>query len=161
MKWDVKSFVGAGPISFGMSPQAVGGILDQVFPNKRSLNNWDGSIRESRSLDCPIFQYERNALNHIDIAYDVPEVSFHGLDVFNVGSAHFLRKMYDQAKVAYVGIGLVIFPTIGINSSGFFGEKTISIIDRGPDRQDNRGIGVFEKGAFDAYLPDYRVISFE
>ena len=67
MDWEIVTFIGMGPIRFGMSPAEVAAIIGPP----ESADDDDGYLREYRAVEMPIVSYEKNVVTEIEAFYDV------------------------------------------------------------------------------------------
>ena len=160
MSWDIRPYDGIGPLKFGMSPRQVAQILDPFHRVTAVHPVFDGSKNEFRSMDLPVCNYKSDKLHAIDTTPRVSEVCFDDIDLYMTDSRRVMLDLDRANGGARTDLGMVLFDKLGINTSGFFLTDEDRFFRIGADERDGRGIGVFQRGAFDAMLPGFKAISF-
>ncbi len=158
-EWTIHPLVGLGPLRFGMSVADVAGImrghavsaLDDVF---------DGSKNEFRTMDLPVCNYVAGKLHALDTSHRVAGVTFEGADVYALDPKELLVRLETAAGGAKAGLGMVLFETIGVNTTGFYDAYDDRFWSGPAGSGDPRGLGLFEKGAFDHLLGEFLPASF-
>lgn len=152
--WTIHPLVGLGPLRFGMGMGDVAVImrghavsaLDDVF---------DGSKNEFRTMDLPVCNYLAGKLHAIDTSHRVAGVTFEGADVYAFDPKALLVRLETAAGGAKVGLGMVLFERIGVNTSGFYDATDECYWSGSTGSADPRGLGLFEQGAFDHLLDEF------
>lgn len=156
MTWMIEPLKGLGALRFGMTRDEVAALglgpvtaLDKAF---------DGSMHEFRTMNVPVCAYRDDKLIALDTSWRVTGVTFRQNNVWATEPAIMLKILEAANGGAFEGLGSVIFPSIGVNTSGFFDPvrqtyRTLAATDR-----DSRGLGLFQFGEFDALMSSYRKI---
>ena len=163
MRWDIKPLVGAGPLMLGMKTSEVANILDKASPIERKFtDSADGSSREHRGITSVVCHYRENILSGIDINSNVSNVYFEDIDIFAT-DARIMMTMLSKRNGggAKFGFGFVLFEKIAISAKGFyFGNKNFYPSDKN-DRQDERGLGIYDHKEFvGPVLEAFKIVRF-
>lgn len=157
MNWTIEPLAGLGPLRFGATRQDVAripglGAVTALDPS------FDGSVNEFRGMDEPSCNYRDDRLVGVDTSWRVKTVLFDGLDVYSAAPRDVLKALERANGGSLIGLGMVLFTNIGVNTSGFFDESSRRYLAPSRPRQDDRGLGLFVKGAFDALLGEFSAI---
>lgn len=153
MDWPIIPHFGMGSLRFGMSPPQVAKLPGLGVP-QTSHREWDGSVSEFRSLGQPQLSYADYRLRDNDTDYRVGRVLFDDLDVYGVEPEVVIRRlMASNGGSALVGAGSLLFTDIGINTGGFYDEKSQRFA-RLSGAEPARSLAVFAPGAFNAMVAD-------
>lgn len=158
MRWDIRPYNGLGPLYFGMKPAEVAAIPGMGDPD-RSYPAYDGSLVEFRGIDMPMCNYTGDGLTTIDTSRRVADVWFGEVNIYQMPPRDVLQMIERASGLALVGLGTILFMGIGLNVGGFYFEETNTVFDPTTD-QDDRGVALFQRGAFDALLAEYKPVSF-
>ena len=133
MTFDVKPYVGAGPVTLGMSSGDVSGLLG---PPSRVLKNREGDRQEYR--EGLIVTYARADDRLADITLTPPAFAlYEGRDLLALENPISFLRAFDSAPLEAVGI--IVFLQLGISLTGF---------DSPGDPQ--RSVGLFAKGTWES-----------
>lgn len=99
-----------GSLRFGMSPSAVANLIGAP----EGVDQEEGDLREFRAVDRPILTYDREKLVEIEAFYDVPDVTYQGMDVFGVPGFDCLRALETANGGALHNVGIILFAQIGL-----------------------------------------------
>lgn len=110
MAWDIQPFIGMGTLRFGMSPSAVAVLIGAA----ESVDREENHRREFRAIDHPVLVYDQERLVEIEASYDVPDVTYQGLDVFGVPGLQCLQALEVANCGALHNVGVVLFAQIGL-----------------------------------------------
>ena len=133
MTFDLKPFVGAGPVAFGMSPAEVDSLLG---PPSRVLKNREGDRQEYR--EGLILTYAQADDGLADITLTPPASAlYEGRDLLALENPISFLRAFDSTPLKAVGI--TVFFQLGISLTGF---------DLPADPQ--KGVGLFAKGSWDS-----------
>lgn len=157
MNLEIESFMGVGPLKFGMDASQVA-ALPEMGPPRKSFPVFDGSLNEFRTMDLPVCNYVNGELSTVDTTWRTVGVRFKDIDFYNEEPAEVCRKLQRYNGYALLGLGSILFPEIGINIGGFLNIETMKFVDGGAVDQDERGVAAFRKGAFDSLLGEYERI---
>lgn len=157
--WTIQPLVGLGPLRFGMTMADIGltmrgqdvTALDDVF---------DGSKNEFRSMDLPVCNYMAGKLHAVDTSPRVANVTLDGADIYALDPHELLVRLERANGGAKVGLGMVLFETIGLNTTGFYDAQDDRYWAAASGGSDPRGLGLFTKGAFDSLLAEFLPASF-
>jgi len=145
MAWDIQPFIGMGSLRFGMSPSAVADLIGA--PERTRAR--ETRLREFRAVDLPILNYDGENLVEIEAFYDVPDVTYQGMDVFGVPGLECLRALETANGGALHNVGVVLFTEIGL---------TCGRLDE--DARGDHSITAFSRGFWDGKLTDFEPITF-
>lgn len=158
MKWDIRAYNGMGPLYLGMRSAEVAAIPVMGVP-VRTVPGYDGSLVEFRAIDLPICNYVDDVVVTIDTSRRVADVWFGDMNIYETPPRDVLRTLERASGQALVGLGSILFTGIGLNVGGFYFEDTNAYFDPASD-QDDRGVAVFQRGAFDDLLHLYKPFTF-
>jgi hypothetical protein len=131
MDWEIVSFVGMGPIKFGMTPDVVAKILG----SPEDVEEGKSSIAEFRELDEPIVRYKDGVVAQIEAFYDVKNVRLRGINLFSDNGKEVMRQLEDLNGGAEICVGIVLFRNIGLTAGrldeGVSGEHSVCAFRRG------------------------------
>lgn len=147
MDWEIVSFEGMGPIKFGMSPLDVAGILGSPARTRRGLR--PSSFSEFRAELDPIIRYRDGAVTEIEAFYDVKNIRFNEINVFQEDGKTVLGKLQILNGGAMTSVGIVLFNRIGI---------TAGRLDQEP--RTDHSITAFAKNTWNSKIDKFLDISF-
>lgn len=147
MEWEIESFVGMGPLRFGMQPHETSAILGPPDNTRKGIRS--GAFSEFRAVQKPILRYREGSLSEIEAFYDVPNVSFRGIRIFEERGIDVLRKLEIMNGSALISVGIVLFGNLGI-SVGRLDEKV----------REQHSITAFAQGLWDEKMRKFENISF-
>jgi hypothetical protein len=147
MEWEIETFRGMGPISFGMTPDDVQKIVGPAMRSRKGLR--PNSFTEFRGIDIPIIRYKNNLVSEIEAFHEVPNVSFRGISIFGDRGTIVLRELENLNRGALHSLGIVLFSNLGI-SAGRLDEKV----------PEQHSITAFEQGLWDNKIGSLDTISF-
>lgn len=148
MRWEIKPFVGLGPIRFGMTPQEVGGFDNVIGTVRKTYSGYDGSWNERRAISMPNFGYVNNQLIFIGTAWPMKDVFWNGLEVYQSDPKSVLQALERANCGAKIIFGVVTFDHLGIEVSGFYLEKENKFYDPASGEQDDRGLSILERNKY-------------
>lgn len=145
MDWEIRSFVGLGPITFGMTPEQV---ATNIGPPRLSDED-DEDVEEHRSIDSPIVRYEGGEVSEIEAFYDVPNVRLGQLHIFAQDGRSVLQELERRNGGAMIDVGIVMFDKLGM---------TCGRLDEGS--RGDHSITAFREGLWDDQMGDFKPVSF-
>ena len=146
MDWNIEPFIGMGPVKFGMSPSEVSEILGP--PEDIDADGDD--LCEYRAIDMPIINYRNDAVTEIEVFYDVKNVTFEDVNIFEDDGLDVLRKLELKNAGAKTYVGAIMFESLGI-AAGRLDE----------DVPGEHSVTAFCKGLWDKGLEKFEKISFQ
>lgn len=146
MEWEIFSFVGFGPIKFGMSTADVQTILG---PPSRTRSDEPNHRRELRAADLPIITYENGSVAEIEAFYDMDKTAFEGKYLFRDNPIAILQYLETRNGVVLEHLGTLLFENLGI-ALGRIDENVV----------EEHNLAVFMKGAWDDRISSFKPISF-
>ncbi len=111
MRWEIKAFEGVGPIRFGMVSSEVEAILG---PPDRKRKGDDGT--EYRGEYAPIITYYDGRVAELECYYDLPDVSFDGIPLFQQHGLDVMRQLERRNGGALESVGIVVFQNLGLST---------------------------------------------
>jgi hypothetical protein len=154
-EWEIKPLIGVGPLKFGMSMADVENIELMGKPSK-TLDMYDGSKSEYRSMNIPVCNYIDGKLSTIDTNWRINDLFFKNISIYTEDPRSVSEKLQKLNGYTLMGLGSLLFPEIGLNVSGFFDEEAKRFRSMHSSEQDDRGVAIFQKGAFDELLENYQ-----
>ncbi|CUX80042.1 hypothetical protein [Roseibaca calidilacus] len=158
MKWDIRGYNGMGPLYLGMNAAEVAAIPVMGAP-MRTDPAYDGSLVEFRGIDLPMCNYVGGVLVTIDTSRRVAGVWFGDMNIYETPPREVLQTLERASGQVFLGLGTVLFMGIGLNVGGVYFEDSNEFFDPTRD-QDDRGVAVFQWGAFDELLHEYKPFTF-
>ena len=159
MIWEISPLIGLGPLKFGMKPEDIA-LIDGLGPVTNSFKAYDGSVNEYRTMDIPVCNYAKGILAAVDTNSQVKNLTLDGMDIYNTPPLQVIQTLERLNGGAKSGLGSMLFINIGINISGFYIEEEKRLYEPEAEERDERGLGMFIKGAFDSVIDEYEEITF-
>ena len=87
---------------------------------------------------------------------------FDKLDVYSVNPHEVLMTLESaNGEPGLLDLGVLYYFKIGVAMSGFYDDRNDRIFEPGGAEQDDRGLGVFARGAFDQFTDtEYQPVTF-
>ncbi|MVA37552.1 hypothetical protein [Agrobacterium vitis] len=145
MAWEIQPFIGMGGLRFGMSPLVVAELIGVPI----STDTEEDDRREFRDIHLPILSYEQERLVEIEAFYNVPEVTYRGLNIFGVPGLKCLQTLEADNGGALHNVGIVLFAQIGLTCGRLDG-----------DASGDHSITAFSRGLWDDKLARFKPITF-
>ncbi|MBE7183469.1 MAG: hypothetical protein INR68_03570 [Methylobacterium mesophilicum] len=145
MVWEIQSFIGVGELRFGMSPRMVADLIGAP----ESSDGDEADLREFRDIDLPILSYDQEKLVEIEAFYDVPNVTYRGMDIFGTPGLKCLQTLEAANGGALHDVGIVLFAELGF---------TCGRLDQ--EVEGDHSITAFSRGLWDSKLGDFEPITF-
>ena len=145
MEWEILSFVGMGPIRFGMSPTDVSALIGR--PDVSDIE--DDNLREYRAVELPIISYEEGVVTEIEAFYEVSSVRFQQRAIFEGSGLEVMKFLERENNGARINVGVVLFNNIGL---------TTGRLDEGS--RGDHSVTAFAPGLWDDRLHRFKEISF-
>lgn len=167
--WELTPLVGVGPLKFGMRQADVAnleGMLGGVYRSfELTSPSGETAVREARDLGSPVCVFIDDLLTEINLDWRTEfPIFYEGLDIFRAQSRDVLQAMERKNGSALFGLGLVLFDTLSINTSGYFirskSEPGGSYWDNVGDTSIDRTVSVAKKDSFRFILTEYEPVSF-
>jgi hypothetical protein len=149
MNWEIVSFVGMGPIKFGMTPDEVEKILGKSIATDDDEDD-AGYIKEVREINIPIITYEGGRVSQIEAFSDVLNVFFDNIDIFLEDGLGVLKKLELLNKSALSNVGILLFDNLGISTGRLDSKVRLE-----------RSVTVFPRGYWDDSIHRFKTISFK
>jgi hypothetical protein len=127
---DIKPGIGLGNLRFGDSVDETARKIGQPVA-KSSFENVQEFIFSSGLK----LSFRNGSLYQIGASHRVPNITFHGRDIFSSDSMEILRLLEKDSSGAYQAYGFVVFLPLGVSLTGFHDEDidekamTISVLD--------------------------------
>lgn len=148
MDWEIVSFVGMGPIRFGMTPSEVEAVLG--LPLAVDDDDDDPSYRkEVREIDVPTVTYEDNKVAEIEAFDSVKNVRISVVNLFEQAGPTVLKNLETLNKGALTNVGIVLFENLGITTGRLDSDVALE-----------RSVTAFKKGHWDDSMKQFKKISF-
>jgi hypothetical protein len=167
-QWQIEPLVGFGPLRLGMNRsevQTLEPILGELYAYDQVVLP-SGEIRynESRDLEAPIVTFRDNIVVEISIDHHSKfSPSFQNISAFEDPAQEFLTTLEKANGSALIGLGLVLFDKLAINTNGFFIQKpglSGSYWEQLNDRSIQRVITLSKPNNYEPFLKNYSEISF-
>ena len=145
MLWDIKPFVGLGPVLFGMTEAEVAVLSPPLGPVESRFVEQDDSVNEYRGIDDPNMFYHKEKVRFIAVGPKVRNVIWQGIKVFQMDPETLLQLLEIANGGAEVGLGFVSFRNLGLRADGFYFHKERRFFQPNSDDQDDRCIALFDR----------------
>lgn len=143
--FDIKPYVGAGPLRFGMTRKQVEDVLGPPDKAKRTMfRNETQEFRRQSGLQI-VYSTSDETLVEISF-YSNQSVSFEGMDVFHTPGKNVIKRLAETDGKTLETVGILVFLHLGIAMTGF-------LQDEEPGQ---KSISVFAKGRWDSEIKDLK-----
>ena len=164
MRWDVRPFIGLGPIAFGMTEAEVAQVASVLAPVRARQVDATGIITEHRGLEDPSISYKNGKVVYLAVGYLTADVIWADLDIFQRDAKSVLQSFENANGGAEAGLGAISFANLGIDTNGFYFPKTKRFFRPGSREQDDRTLSLYERELYHETRKDlashFRPISF-
>lgn len=164
MSWDIKPFVGMGPVLFGMTEAEVAALRPSIGTLTARDPQYDGTITEHRGLETPSISYFNGKVCYIAAGFQVKGVTWQALDVFQAKPEVLLQALETANGGAEVVFGTIAFRKLGLDAIGFYLEKNRRFFKPKSRDQDDRCVSLYDRDALgrvsEQVGPHYQPISF-
>jgi hypothetical protein len=150
MPWEIKPFVGLGPVLFGMTEAGVAALGPALGPVERRLVEPDGSVNEHRGMGAPTLSYRNGRVCYIAAGWRVGDVIWQGIDVFQADPKTVVQMLEVANGGAEVGLGSLSFGNLGLSADGFYVPKTRRFFRRTSADQDDRSIALYDRDVWNS-----------
>lgn len=152
-RWDVKPFIGLGPLKFGMSPHDVAAFNSEIGEIIH-VDDMFGFRAEHRPYYTPKCEYKEEALVSIDTHRNEKfSIFFEDLDVYESDPALVIKSLSQRNGGAKSHFGSILFENLGINIRGFYLIEEQAFF-RPDSSQDDRTLAIFSRGTLDHFLKE-------
>ena len=143
--FDIKPYLGVGPLRFGMTRKQVEDVLG--LPDKTRSTTFFNETIEFRCENALQTVYSaEGALVEISFGRAVEGVTFNDLDVFKAPGREVIERLVKADGNPLEIVGIIVFLNLGISMTGFLQD----------DEPGQKAIGVFAKGRVDTKLEKMR-----
>lgn len=164
MRWDVRPFIGLGPIAFGMTEAEVAQVASILAPVRARHADATGIVTEHRGLEDPSISYKNGKVAYLAVGHPTANVIWADSDVFQQDAKSVLQSFENANGGAEVGLGAISFANLGIDANGFYFPKTKRFFRPGSREQDDRTLSLYERELYHETRKDlaahFRPISF-
>lgn len=158
--WTALSFIGVGPLRYGMAQDEVQAVVGPNYPVKNLDQEEDGALREYRGRDIPICHYTEGRLAGLDTSRHLTNLRYDSEYLYKMSPGDCLAFLENKNGNARIHLNLILFDALGITTNGFYFEKENKILTTNALGNDRRRIGFFKMNAFDQYVNRFRLVSF-
>lgn len=155
MEWPINFTRGAGELTFDMSPDEALAAVPELGPPEKSLQRFDGSVREFRAPALPQLGYKEERLRDIGFDNAVPGLILDGLDVWQTEPEAIIAMLHKAEGGAFAGLGYLLFPKIGVNTEGFYALEKLRFRKLDETGTDPISLTVFKPGIFDDLMTEF------
>ena len=143
--WDIKPFIGLGPVSFFMTPEQV---IAAAELGEGVTTRQDGIYTNVfGSIYLPNFTCLDGKLIIVGASRRVKGVRWNDIDIFAATPIDVLRALEKANGGAIATFDTVVFEKFGLQLSGFYVFERSEGYDPASDEQDDRGLTVWERAA--------------
>jgi hypothetical protein len=144
-EFDLKTYIGAGPLRFGMTRKQVEDVLGA--PDKAKRTMFRSETQEFRRQSGLQTVYSASDETLVEISfYANQSVSFEGMDIFHTPGKNMIRRLAEADGKPLETVGILVFLNLGIAMTGF-------LQDEEPGQ---KSISVFAKGRWDSEVEDLK-----
>lgn len=134
----ITSYVGVGPLKFGMTKGEVHKILGEPLSVEKSLFSEETKEFWSENGLQLTFSETGESLLEISLSPNLPDVQLNGLKLFEVPGAHAFKVLHEWDNAPLSIAGANIFLKLGLAAGGFLEED-----------DNDKSVTVFAKGRWD------------
>jgi len=138
--FELKPYVGAGDIAFGMTPNDVEFSIGK--PDDISVNHLNQRVEFRSFMNLGYSTDEEQNLIHIGFGRQMEGVRFKDIFIFIESDKVVLQKLIDEDPQPFLYLGFVVFLKLGIALTGFH-DNDIS----------QKAVTQFVRGAWDKRIP--------
>ena len=164
MQWDVRPFIGLGPIAFGMTEADVANVTAALTPVRARRTDTTGIVTEHRGLEDPSVSYKNGKVAYIAVGCQATNVVWVDLNLFQQKTQFVLQLLEKESGSAEIAFGTISFAHFGIDTNGFYDPKTKRFFRPGSSKQDDRTISLYERELYretrQSVISHFRPISF-
>jgi hypothetical protein len=144
-EFDLKIYIGAGPLRFGMTRKQVEAVLGPPDKTKRTMfRNEAQEFRRDNGMQT-IYSAAEDTLVEISF-YGNQSVAFEAMDVFQTPGTEVISRLSEADGKPLETVGILVFLNLGIAMTGFLQE----------DEPGQKSISVFAKGRWDSEIEDLK-----
>jgi hypothetical protein len=144
-EFDLKIYIGAGLLRFGMTRKQVEDVLSPPDKTKRTtFRNETQEFRRDNGLQT-VYSAAEDTLVEISF-YGNQSVAFEAMDVFQTPGTEVIRRLSEADGKPLETVGILVFLNLGIAMTGFLQE----------DEPGQKSISVFAKGRWDSEIEDLK-----
>jgi hypothetical protein len=148
MDWEIISFVGMGPVKFGMSPAEVEAILGKALAVDDDEDD-SGYRKEVREINLPTVTYEDGTVAEIEAFSNTRKLRFKDIVFFEDAGLSVLRRLEDLNGGARSNVGVVLFDKLGITTGLFDNSAPLE-----------NSVTAFRRGHWDDNVGRFKSVSF-
>ena len=134
----ITSYIGVGPLKFGMTKGEVYTILGEPLSVEKSLFSEESKEFWSENGLQITFSEKGERLLEISLSPNLPDVQLNGLKLFEVAGAYAFRVLHGWDDAPLIRTGATIFLKLGIAAGGFL-----------DDEDSDKSVVAFTKGRWD------------
>lgn len=138
-EFELFPYVGAGPLTFGMSPAQVEGSLGA--PESAGLNHLGQRVEHRSLMTLGYSAGDDGELNHIGFGRQMTNVRYGNLKIFGGQNGQVLQALCAEDGHPYVYLGFIVLLNLGFALTGFHDND-----------EDQLAVTLFPKGAWDNRL---------
>ncbi|MCP1571850.1 hypothetical protein J2S30_000229 [Herbaspirillum rubrisubalbicans] len=131
----ITSYVGVGPLKFGMNRGEVHKILGKPLSVEKSLFSEEAKEFWSENGLQLTFSETGERLLEISLSPNLPDVQLNGLKLFEVPGAYAFKVLHDWDDAPLTIAGATIFLKLGLAAGGFLddddSEKSVTAFAKG------------------------------
>lgn len=143
--FDIKPYLGAGPLRFGKTRKQVEDVLSPPDKTKRTtFRNETQEFRRDNVLQT-VYMAAEDTLVEISF-YGNQSVAFEAMDLFQTPGTEVIRRLSEADGKPLETVGIVVFLKLGIAMTGLLQE----------DEPGQKSISVFAKGRWDSEIEDLK-----
>ena len=138
--FELKPYVGAGDITFGMTPNNVELLIGK--PEDISVNHLKQRVEFRSFMNVGYSEDEKQSLVHVGFGRQMEGVRFKDIFIFIENDKVVLQKLINEDRQPFFYLGFVVFLNLGIALTGFH-DNDIS----------QKAVTQFVRGAWDKRIP--------
>jgi len=132
--FDIKPYLSAGPLRFGMTPAEVAA---QLGPPEISRRNMLRKLSESRGWIVTMYEKGSDRLAEVGFSRFFKNLTYGGMNIFKDPDQAVLKKLCNEDGKPYHTLGFIVLLRLGITLTGFHDGK-----------EDQKACTVFAKGTW-------------
>jgi hypothetical protein len=144
-EFELFPYIGAGLLTFGMSPKEVESLLGP--PSVVKLNDNNNRVEFRLFLNLTYSSGGGDRLNHIGFGRQMVGVKYRDLAIFRDPAERVLQRLVTEDGNPYFFLGIVVLLNLGMTLTGFQDDD---------DDDSDKAMTVFPKGSWDKWIPEMK-----
>lgn len=146
-EFEIKPYLGVGPLQFGMTPQEVAAALG---PPEASRRHFMKTLIEYRDWLVTMYEKDTDRLYEVGFGRFFETLTYQGTNIFKDPDPEVLRKLCAEDGQPYQALGFIVLLKLGMTLTGFHDGD-----------EEKKACTVFAKGTWGVEKDELKPFSFE